>query len=295
MTKITESHIEKLAIELLEKQGFAYIYAPDIAPDSENPLRVGFDEVILGEKLKSAIERINPSISAEARADALRQVQRIHSPQTIVANENFQRMLTEGVNVVVRVAGEDRGDFVKLIDFSNPENNDFCVVNQFTISQNHQTKRPDIILFVNGLPLVVIELKNPVDENATIKSAFRQIQTYKEIIPSLFTYNTMLIISDGLEAKVGTISSGFNRFMAWKTCDGKVEESHLISQLETLIKGMLNKKVLLDLVQNFIIFEKSKKEDSKTGVTSVETIKKLAAYHQYYAVNKAVESVSLSL
>lgn len=279
MTKITESQIEALAIELLEKQGFAYIYAPDIAPDSENPLRAGFDEVILGEKLKSAIERINPSISAEARADAFRQVQRIHSPQTMVANENFQRMLTEGVNVVVRVDGEDRGDFVKLIDFVSPENNDFCVVNQFTIIQNHFTKRPDIILFVNGLPLVVIELKNPVDENATIKSAFRQLQTYKETIPPLFTYNAMLIISDGLEAKIGTISSGFNRFMAWKSCDGKVEASHLISQLETMIKGMLSKATLLDLVQNFIIFEKSKKEDAKTGVTSVETVKKLAAYH----------------
>jgi len=291
MPKITESHIEKLAIELLEKQGFAYIYAPDIAPDSANPLRTGFDEVVLGEKLKSAIERINPNISAGAREDALRQVQRIHSPQTIVANENFQRMLTEGVNVVVRVDGEDRGDFVKLIDFANPENNDFCVVNQFTIIQNHFTKRPDIILFINGLPLVVIELKNPVDENATIKSAFRQLQTYKETIPSLFTYNAMLIISDGLEAKIGTISSGFNRFMAWKSCDGKVEASHLISQLETMIKGMLNKATLLDLVQNFIIFEKSKKEDAKTGVTSVETVKKLSAYHQYYAVNKAVESV----
>jgi type I restriction enzyme R subunit len=147
-----------------------------------------------------------------------------------------------------------------------------------------------VILFVNGLPLVVIELKNPADENATIRSAFRQLQTYKQSIPGLFTYNGLMIISDGLEAKAGSISAGFSRFMAWKTADGKVEASPLIGQLETLIKGMLDKKILLDLIRHFVVFEKSKKEDRETGIITIQTEKKLAAYHQYYAVNRAVES-----
>lgn len=291
MTKITESHIEEFAIELLEKQGFQYLYGPEIAPDSESPLRQGFDDVVIVEKLKTAIDRINPMIPENAREDALRQVQRIHSPQLITGNETFHRMLTEGVNVIFREGSEDRGDYVRLIDFENLENNDFCVVNQFTVVENHQNKRPDVILFVNGLPLVVIELKNPTDENATVMSAFKQLQTYKDVIPSLFTYNAILVISDGLEARTGTISSGFNRFMAWKTTDGKAEASHLVSQLETLIQGMLNKQVLLDLIQNFVVFEENKKEDPETGITTIETTKKLATYHQYYAVNKAIESV----
>ena len=147
-----------------------------------------------------------------------------------------------------------------------------------------------MILFVNGLPLVVIELKNAADENATIQSAFRQIETYKDAIPSLFTYNALVVISDGLEARAGSMSAGFSRMMAWKTADGRVEASNLVSQLEVLIQGMLNKKTLLDLIRSFTVFEKTKTEDKTTGVTSIKTIKKIAAYHQYYAVNRAVES-----
>lgn len=291
MTKITESDIEKFAIDLLEKQGFSYLYGPDIAPDSDVPLRQKFDDVLLLDQLKAAIDRLNPSIPPNARADAFNQVLRLHSPQLIAGNEAFHRMLTEGVNVTFRQGSDERGDYVRLIDFENSDNNEFCVVNQFTVVENNQNKRPDVILFINGLPLVVIELKNPADETATVKSAFKQLQTYKETIPSLFTYNAILVISDGLEAKTGTISAGFSRFMAWKTLDGKVEASRLVSQLEILIQGMLNKQTLLDLIQNFIVFEKTKKEDPKTGITTIETIKKLAAYHQYYAVNKAVSSV----
>src|SRR5690606_3622853 len=146
-----------------------------------------------------------------------------------------------------------------------------------------------IILFVNGLPLVVIELKNAANEKTTVGAAFRQIETYKAMIPSLFTFNSFSVISDGLEAKAGTISAGLSRFMAWKSIDGTIEASHLISQLETLIKGMLNPSTLLDLIRHFIVFEKSKKEDVD-GIVTVQTVKKVAAYHQYYAVNRAVES-----
>jgi len=199
-------------------------------------------------------------------------------------------MLTEGVKVSYQKDGNPRGDLVWLVDFDNPENNNFVVVNQFTVIENGVNKRPDVVLFVNGLPLVVIELKNAADANASVKSAYRQLQTYKATIPNLFTYNGLMVISDGLEAKAGSLSAGLSRFMSWKTADGKEEASHLVSQLETLIKGMLNKRTLLDLIRHFIVFEKSKSHDPKTGVVTIETVKKLAAYHQYYAVNRAVES-----
>jgi type I restriction enzyme R subunit len=288
--KITESEIEKLAFELLEHQGYQYIYAPYIAPDSDTPERNRFEDVILLDRLRTAVSQINPSIPADAREDAIKQIQRLNSPELIANNEAFHRMLTEGIKVSYQKDGADRGDLVWLIDFINPENNEFLVSNQFTVIENNVNKRPDIILFVNGLPLVVIELKNPADENATVRSAFRQFQTYKQAIPSLFAYNGFMVISDGLEAKSGSLSAGFSRFMAWKSSDGKVEASPLVGQLETLINGMLNKTTLLDLIRHFIVFEKSKKEDKDTGIITIQTVKKLATYHQYYAVNRAVES-----
>jgi len=288
--KISESSIETFVIELLQKLGYEYLYGPDIAPDGEKPERTSFEDVLLRNRLMLAVGRINPSIPADAREDAIKQIERLSSPDLITNNEAFHRMLTEGITVNYQKNGHTRGDLVWLIDFNEPENNEFLVLNQYTVIENHINKRPDIVLFVNGIPLVVMELKNPADENATVHSAFQQLQTYKEVIPSLFTYNGFLVISDGLEARAGTISSDFNRFMAWKTADGKVEASHRVSQLEVLIQGMLNKKTLLDLIRHFIVFEKSKKEDKATGITTVQTVKKMAAYHQYYAVNRAVES-----
>lgn len=303
MTRITENTIESFAIELLDKLGYAYIYAPDIAPDSENPERENFEQVLLVQRLQNAVKRINQSIPDDAQTEAIKEIQRIASPELLTNNETFHRLLTEGIPVSKRVNGDDRGDRVWLIDFKNPLNNDFVVANQFTIIENGNNKRPDVILFVNGIPLVVIELKNAADENTTINSAFKQVETYKAIIPSLFTYNGFIVISDGLEAKAGSISSGFSRYMAWKSADGKAEASHLVSQLETLIQGMLNKETLIDLIRHFIVFEKSKKveplaksrdegfgKDAETGITTISTVKKLAAYHQYYAVNRAVES-----
>lgn len=257
--KITESAIEELAIELLEKQGYQYVYAPDIAPDSETPERTSFDEVLLLERLRKAVGRINPSIPADAREDAIKQILRLNSPELIANNEAFHRMLTEGIKVSYHKDGADRGDLVWLLDLKNPQNNEFLVSNQFTVIENEENKRPDVILFVNGLPLVVIELKNPADENATVKSAYRQLQTYKQAIPGLFTYNGFMVVSDGLEAKAGSLSAGYSRFMAWKSSDGKTVASARIGQLETLIKGMLNKRTLLDLIQHFIVFDKSAK------------------------------------
>ena len=290
MTRITENSIEEFAIELLDKLGYEYIYAPNIAPDGETPERETYEQVLLVERLKNAVKRINKSIPADTQAEAIKEIQRIASSELLANNEAFHRLLTEGIPVSKRIDGDDRGDRVWLIDFKNPYNNDFVVANQFTVIENNNNKRPDIILFVNGIPLVVIELKNAADENATIHLAFKQIETYKAIIPTLFAYNGFVIISDGLEAKAGTISSEFSRFMAWKSSDGKVEATHLVGQLETLIEGMLNKKTFIDLIRHFIVFEKTKKEDPETGIITINTVKKMAAYHQYYAVNRAVES-----
>ncbi len=290
MTKLTESAVENFAIKLFEQLGYSYVYAPDIAPDGAYTDRSHYDEVILKDRLWSAVQRINPSVPRHALQEAVKDVERIHSPELLANNETFHRLLTEGVKVSYQKEGQDRGDLVWLIDFAKPDNNEFVVANQFTVIENNQNKRPDLVLFVNGLPLVVIELKNAADENATIKSAYKQIDTYKHTIPSLFTTNAILVVSDGLEAKAGSLSAGFSRFMTWKSADGITEASHLVSQLETLINGMLNKATMLDLIRHFVVFEKSKKEDPKNGVISISTAKKLAAYHQYYAVNAAVAS-----
>jgi len=290
LSRITENKIEEYTIQLLEELGYEYLYAPDVAPDSTSPLRTSYEEVILPDKVKSAIQRINPHLPTSAHENAFREILRINSPELIANNETFHRLLTEGVPVTYVQDEHERGDQLWLIDFEHPENNEFLVVNQFTVIENHINKRPDVILFINGLPIVVMELKNASDENATINSAYKQFQTYKDTIPSFFTYNGFLVISDGLEAKAGTISSDMSRFMAWKTSDGKQEASELTGQLETLIKGMLNKQTLLDLIRHFIVFEEMSHEDLDTGIITLKTTKKLAAYHQYYAVNKAVES-----
>lgn len=290
MTKLLESDIEQMAIELLQTKRWEYLYGPDIAPDGETPMRTAFDEVVLREKLERAVMRLNPSVKEEVRDEAIKSVLRIASPDTLANNEAFHRLLTEGVPVSTYQDGMERGERVWLVDFEDPWNNEFTVVNQFTIIENGHNRRPDVLLFVNGLPLVIIELKNAADENATIESAYKQIETYKQQIPSLFTYNELIIISDGLEARAGSLSAGFSRFTAWKSEDGENIASPLMSQLEVLINGMLQKDTLLDLIRSFTVFEKQKTEDLKTGITTIKTVKKIAAYHQYYAVNKAVES-----
>lgn len=188
MTKITEYDIEFFAIGLFETLGYKYVYAPDIAPDGKAPERESYEQVLLLDRLQKAVKRINISIPANAQAEAIKEIQRIASPDLLTNNETFHRLLTEGIPVSKRVDGTERGDRVWLIDFENPYNNDFLVANQFTVVENNQNKRPDIVLFVNGIPLVVIELKNAVDENATIRSAFKQIETYKSIIPSLWIF-----------------------------------------------------------------------------------------------------------
>ncbi|GMU86838.1 MAG: hypothetical protein AMXMBFR48_20790 [Ignavibacteriales bacterium] len=287
---ITENIIEHSAIEILQELGWSYALGKDISPEGVNCEREIFSEIILVNRLREAVARINPDIPVSAQEAAVQKVLRISSPDLLHNNEEFHRMLVEKVKIPYQQNGYERSYEVALIDFSNPGANQFLAVNQYTIMENNQHKRPDLLLFVNGLPLVVIELKNAADENADIQSAFQQIQTYKAAIPGLFIYNAVCVISDGLECRAGSVSADMSRYMTWKTVDGVKEASRFKPQIETLFKGMLKPATLLDLVRNFIVFEKSKREDSATGLIQIQTQKKLAAYHQYYAVNKAVIS-----
>lgn len=290
MKPITENIIEKSAIEILQSQGWEYVNGKEISPEGHFCERESFSQIVLLNRLRKAIVNINPTIPLDAQEAAIQKVLRIASPDLLHNNEEFHHLLVEKVKIPYQENGYERSHEVALIDFENPANNQFLVVNQYTIIENNQNKRPDVLLFVNGLPLVVIELKNAASENADIKSAYQQIQTYKATIPGLFTYNAICILSDGLECKAGSVSADLSRYMTWKTADGIKEASRFKPQLETLFKGMLQPATLLDLVRNFIVFEKSKKEDAKTGLIQIQTLKKLAAYHQYYAVNKAVQS-----
>lgn len=260
MASITENQIEEIALGYLKSLGYEYLNGVNISPDGDHPERQ-YNEVVLTTRLRDAIDKLNPTITQDAKEDALKKVLRTDSPNLLINNETFHRYLTDGVDVEIRTENGIRGEKVYIIDFENTENNEFLVVNQFTIIEGNQNKRPDLILFVNGMPLVVIELKNAVDENATIKSAYNQLQTYKQAVPSLFTYNELSIISDGWDARCGTLTSDFGRFMSWKTKDGKTEATHLEMQMQVMFNGMLNKQTLLDLIGQFIVFEKS---DTKT-------------------------------
>lgn len=290
MKPITESHIETLALETLQSHGWEYVYGVSIATGAEQEERENYEQIVLINRLRKAIALLNPSIPQYAQEQALQKVIRIYSPDLLHNNEIFHIWLVEGVKIPYQQDGYERSYEVQLIDFENIANNEFVAINQYSITERNQTKRPDILLFVNGLPLVLFELKNAADEKATIERAYNQIQTYQATIPSLFTYNAFCIISDGFEGKAGTITSALSRYMVWKSADGIKDASRFAPQLEILIKGMLNPATLLDLVRNFVVFEKSKKEDKKTGLTRIVTEKKIAAYHQYFAVNKAVES-----
>jgi len=285
MSKITESHIEEFAIELLEKQGYVYL-----SPEDQENERESLSEVVLKKRLKDAINRINPYKPEVVREQAFKAVLSVANQNLIESNEAFHQMLTDGIDAEFLAADGVRGNKIQLIDFENFQNNEFLVCNQFTVTEKEKTKRPDVVLFVNGLPLVVLELKNPADENATTKKAFTQLQNYKNAIPSLFAYNGILVASDGLDAKAGSLTADWSRFVAWKTIDGEKEGKTTTPQLETLINGMLAKEVVLDLIRNFVVFQKTKHEDAQTKQTFIETIKILAAYHQYWAVRKALIS-----
>src|SRR3989338_3093111 len=284
---ITEDHIEEEALRMLANEGYEYVYAPEIAPtaDGGNGERKRYSDIVLVDKLRWALERINPKVPKEAIEEAVKKVIRSESQNLVADNQQFHNFLVNGVDVEYRKDGRIKGDKVWLFDFENAKKNEFLAVNQFTIIERENNRRPDILLFVNGIPLVIFELKNPADAEATVTDAFNQIETYKSQIPSLFRFNEIIIISDGLETHAGTITSGVERFTAWKTINAD-KPKKAMTELEILIKGMLNKETLLDLIRNFIVFQKER--DTKTNTTKIS--KKVAVYHQYNAVNKAVIS-----
>lgn len=279
MAVISEDHIEQVVIQEFIELGYQYINGTDISTDGSMPERE-YNEVVLKNRLQEAIAKFNPSIPYEAQEEALRKVLRSDSPNLFQNNYTFHKYLTEGVEIEYRKGDRIAGDKVWLIDYINPGNNEFLVVNQFTVIEGNTNKRPDVILFVNGLPLVVIELKNATDENATIQSAFNQLQTYKQAIPSLFQYNAMLIASDGWDALYGSLTAPKQFFVPWKSIDGKIVADDNMPQMEVMAKGMLNKSVLLDLVRHFTIFHQNKDQITKI----------IPRYHQYFAVNKALET-----
>mgnify|MGYP003703917051 CR=1 FL=1 len=275
MPKFTESIVEEAALDWFAELGYAKIYAPDIAPDQPEKERNDYNDVILLSRLQNAVDTINPKIPEEARQDAIKKILTATTQNLYTNNHNFHKMLSEGIDVEFVQDGETTHDKVWIVDFANPDNNDWVAANQFTVIEN-ANRRPDIVVFINGIPISLIELKNAADEKATISNAYNQFQTYKVDIPSIFVYNELLIISDGIQAKVGTITADKDRFMPWRSLDQKTSEV----ELEVVIKEIFRKDRILDILQNFIVFETDGKE----------IVKKLAGYHQYHAVNKAVES-----
>jgi type I restriction enzyme R subunit len=279
MAVISENHIEQVVIQEFVNLGYEYVHGPTISPEGLYQERE-YHEVVLKQRLQAAIAKHNSNIPAEAQEEALKKVLRSDSPSLFQNNYTFHKYLTDGVEVEYRKGDRIAGDKVWLLDYTNPNNNEFLVVNQFTIIEDNVNKRPDVILFINGLPLVVIELKNAADENADVHSAFNQLQTYKKAIPTLFQYNALLIVSDGWDALYGSLTSPKQFFVPWKSIDGKLIADENIPQVEVLMKGMLNKSVLPDLIRYFTLFHKNKEQITKI----------VPRYHQYFAVNKAVET-----
>jgi type I restriction enzyme R subunit len=278
---MTEDQLEQETLGWLAELGYTHRHGPDIAHDGADPQRANYSQVVLATQLREAIARLNPTVPLAAREDALRQVQDLGIPALLSANRAFHKLLVNGVPVQYQLNGETRGDFVRLVDWAQPQRNGFWAVNQFTIKGPHHTRRPDIVLFINGLPLALIELKNPADKNADIWKAFDQIETYKAQIPDAFEYNALLVISDGTEARLGSLSANAERFMQWRTIDGvTLDPLGEFCELETLVRGVLAPHYLLDYLRYFVLFE-----DDGT------LVKKIAGYHQFHAVRAAIEHV----
>lgn len=304
-SRITESVVEDAALAWLEGLGYGIKHGPDISPAGDTltlPLsqreRESYSEVVLAQRLRDALARLNPSLPSEAIEDAFRKLTRPEGPTLETRNRTLHRMLTEGISVEClqpsprpdrHPSPSGRGDegeglrqwrIARIIDFDDPGANDWLAVNQFSVSEHKHTRRPDLVLFLNGLPLAVIELKNAADENATIWTAFQQLQTYQHELPSLFSYNSMMVISDGVEARIGTLGAGREWFKPWRTISGEGLADPRTPELQIIIEGVFEKRRFLDLVQHFLVFE-----DSGGGVLT----KKMAGYHQFHAVNIALE------
>src|SRR5437763_777350 len=282
MSSFNESGVEEAALSWFTELGYTVAHAPHLAPGEIAAERGSFSDVVLTGRLRDGIARLNPAIPRDALEEALRKLLRHDAPSLVANNRAFNRMLRDGVPVEYRREdGSIAGDHVRLIDFDNPDANDWLAVNQFTIIEGQNNRRPDIIVFVNGLPLGMIELKIPEDTDKWFAAAYHQIQTYKQEIPSLMHYNEVTVVSDGLEARIGSLTANREWFKVWRTIDGEFDAPKTALELETLVRGVFEKRRFLDLIRNFIVFE----DDPDTGAVH----KLMAGYHQFHAVKAAVD------
>ncbi|MDA8118634.1 MAG: type I restriction endonuclease, partial [Gammaproteobacteria bacterium] len=285
---LNESTVEDATLGWLGALGYAVLHGPDIAaglPAAErtNP---NYRDVILEGRLRQALARLNPGLPAEALEDAYRKLTRTDAPSLLERNRAAHRMLVDGVTVEYRRAdGSLAGTQAKVIDFDRPDQNDWLAVNQFSVAEGQHTRRPDVVVFLNGLPLAVIELKNPADENATIWTAWQQLQTYQAQIPALFATNAALIVSDGTQARIGALGAGKEWFKPWRTITGEKDAPASLSELQVVLEGVLEPRRFLDLVRFFLVFEELGGGSSGPG----HLVKKLAGYHQFHAVRVAIE------
>ena len=281
MSLITEEQVELQSIEWFKELGYQYKDGYEIAPEGVDPERDDFRKVILEDRLRSALIKTNSDIPSQTINNSISQILNPNIPSLLNCNREMHKWMTKGLKVTFMEGNQEVGRQLKLIDYENLDNNDWLVVNQFEIQGDQRLRRPDVLVFVNGMPLGVIELKNPADEHADIWSAYNQLQTYKDNIPDLFNTNGILVISDGVQARMGSLTATQERFMRWRTIDGEtVDPLGQYQDLETLIRGLFNKETFLNYIRYFCIFE-----DDKT------IIKKIAGYHQFYAVQKALEKV----
>ena len=281
MTTLTEADVEQAALDWLSALGWAVAHGPDVAPETPNAERDDYGQVTLERRLRDALAALNPGLPASALDDAFRKLTRPQGSTLEVRNRAFHRMLVNGVEIEYRDSdGRVRGDQVRIIDFDDPANNDWLAVNQFTVTEDRNTRRPDVVLFVNGLPLGVVELKNPADEDATVWTAWQQLQTYKAELPTLFSMNEALMVSDGTEARIGTLTAGREWFKPWRTVTGETLADPHMTELQVMLEGVFEPRRFLALLRDFIVFE-----DDGSGAL----VKKMAGYHQLHAVRVAVD------
>jgi type I restriction enzyme R subunit len=281
---MNESALEQLALTWFQDTGWDYRSGPDIAPDSDNPQRSDYRQVLLQGELREALARLNPQIPAAVLDDVAHQLAKPDHPSLIQSNRAFHEALVCGVPVEVEIDGERRGDRVVLVDFDRPERNRFLVVNQFTVQGSKQPRRPDLVCFINGLPIAVIELKNLVAEQVGAKDAFHQLQTYKAEVPDLFVYNQALVASDGLQARIGSLTASFERFLPWRTIKNENDRPLLEFELEKVVRGFFAPALLLDYPRYFVLFE----------MADGQVVKKIAGYHQFHAVRAAVKAAVIA-
>ena len=280
MATFTESEVEQAALDWLAGLHWSIVHGPDIAPDTPNSERTDYEQVILERRLHDALIRLNQNLPSEALDDAFRRLTRPEGSTLEARNRAFHRILVDGVTVEYRNAeGAVRGAQARVVDFDDPDRNDWLAVNQFTVTENKHERRPDVLLFINGLPLALIELKNPADEEATVWSAWQQLQTYKNELPTLFAFNAALIVSDGVNTRIGSLTAGREWFKPWRTIGGQELAPVFLPDLQVLIEGVLEKRRFLSLLRDFIVFE-----DDGSGML----VKKMAGYHQFHAVEVAV-------